>query len=264
MPKEAPVTFFIGDSPESQVDLLTLDAHLTARLIQAERQLSLAVENCWAGLVNQDRDDFWEICCRPDSTATAEVQKLGGRCLRINYEQGYDLSTRKSIDDAIALAHVRKPREALVSLPCTPWSTQQKANQRTPEQRERLFHKRKDAKRMIRLVLELVKVLVSYGCKIAWEQPLRASSWQLDEYQELYKMCPYSCRVDGCFYGMKTIDTNELVLKSWRFQCSTQEQCDRIKAKCQGNHTHAPIVGSKGLLLLLTTPRLCVGGMHRG
>ena len=75
VPKEAPVTFFIGDSPESQVDLLTLVAHLTARLIQAERQLSLAIENCWARLVNQDMADFWEICCRPDNTATAEVQK---------------------------------------------------------------------------------------------------------------------------------------------------------------------------------------------
>ena len=247
VPKEArePVTFFIGDSPENQVDLLTLDANLAARLLQAERQLALAVENAWGSLVNQDREDFWEICCRADSTATAEVQKLGGVARRINYEQGFDLSTRSAIDKAIALAHVHRPREALVSLPCTPWSTQQNANQRTPEQRERLFHKRKDAKRMIRLVLELVKVLVSHGCKIAWEQPLRASSWQLEEYQELFKMCPYSCRVDGCFYGMRTIDTGELVLKSWRFQCSTQEQCDRIKAKCHGNHVHAPIVGSK-------------------
>jgi hypothetical protein len=172
VPKEArePVTFFIGDSPENQVDLLTLDANLAARLLQAERQLSQAVENAWGSLVNQDREDFWEICCRPDSTATAEVLKLGGVARRINYEQGFDLSTRSAIDKAIALAHEHRPREALVSLPCTPWSTQQNANQRTPEQRERLFHKRKDAKRMIRLVLELVKVLVSHGCKIAWEQ----------------------------------------------------------------------------------------------
>jgi len=42
---------------------------------------------------------------------------------------------------------------------------------------------------------------------------------------------------------MRTIDTNELVLKSWRIQCRTAEQATRIAATCQNNHTHAPVIG---------------------
>jgi hypothetical protein len=103
--------------------------------------------------------------------------------------------------------------------------------------------KRRQSRRMIRMVIELVKVMSDVGCKPAWEWPLRACSWQLPEMDKLYKLLPYSARVDGCCYGMRTIDTKELVLKSWRIQCATQEQLLRIACKCQGNHTHAPIEG---------------------
>ncbi len=56
-------------------------------------------------------------------------------------------------------------------------------------------------------------------------------------------MLPYKCRTDGCCFGMRTLDTNELVLKSWRIQCTTQEQAARLDMQCQGNHIHIPIEG---------------------
>ena len=67
--------------------------------------------------------------------------------------------------------------------------------------------KRRQSRRMIRMVIELVKVMSDVGCKPAWEWPLRACSWQLPEMDKLYKLLPYSARVDGCCYGMRTIDT---------------------------------------------------------
>jgi len=63
--------------------------------------------------------------------------------------------------------------------------------------------------------------------------------------EQLFKMLPFKCRVDGCCFGMKAVDTGELIQKSWRIQCATQEQARRIAFTCQGNHEHATLEGSK-------------------
>ena len=100
----------------------------------------------------------------------------------------------------------------------------QNLNQRTPEQCARLLEKRKKSKRMIRLMVEIVKALIDFDCKPVFEWPLRCSGWSLKELQPILKLLPYRSRVDGCQFGMKTIDTTETILKSWRLQCATLEQ----------------------------------------
>jgi len=110
---------------------------------------------------------------------------------------------------------------------------------------EKLAERRRQARWMIRMCIELIRVMSAVGCNACWEHPLRASSWQLPEMEQLFKMLPYKCRVDGCCFGMKAIDTGQLIQKSWRIQCATQEQARRIAFTCQGNHEHATLEGSK-------------------
>ena len=92
-------------------------------------------------------------------------------------------------------------------------------------------------------MVEIVHTLVEVGSKPVFEWPLRCSGWALPELQPILKVMPFKCRVDGCQYGMRTIDTNEVILKSWRIQCTTQEQACRIAKTCDGSHLHAPIEG---------------------
>ena len=96
---------------------------------------------------------------------------------------------------------------------------------------------------MIKYMIVLVQILLGFGCLVAWEHPLRASSWQLPEVIELCKVMPFKVHTDGCCYNMRSIDTNELVLKSWRIQCTTAEQASRLDLRCQGNHVHTPLEG---------------------
>ena len=85
---------------------------------------------------------------------------------------------------------------------------------------------------------------LSVGTKVAWEHPLRASSWGLPELQELCKLLPHKVHTDGCAYGMRTYDTKELILKSWCIQTSTAEMASRLDMRCQKNHAHAVLEGS--------------------
>ena len=122
------------DKEFQSVDHLTLDACLQAQLVRAERALLCADQllEAWSVLTQSERDDLLEVACAPNSVATEKVERLGGRCFRVNLANGFDLSTRSAIERAKDLARVRKPRECLIRLPCAPWSSQQDANQMTP------------------------------------------------------------------------------------------------------------------------------------
>ena len=111
----------------------------------------------------------------------------------------------------------------------------------TPERQTKLAAQRKGARRMIRLVIELVELLVQLE---VWEWPLPATSWNLPEMQKILKMLPFKSRADGCAFGMKAADVDEFVLKSWRLQCRTEEQAQRLNLQCQKNHLHVPIEGA--------------------
>ena len=218
------------------------DAGLVFKAIKAQH---IDCSPDYLALVNTDRYDFVEVCCSPHSVLADTCIKRGGKAYRINLANGYDLNTRAGIESAKEWVKRFKPREAWISLPCTPWSAMQNLTPMTPEREVKLGQQRKAARRMIRMVIELVRIMISIGCNPAWEWPLRASSWKLPEMQELLDLLPHRARPDGCSFGMRSIDTNELILKPWRVQCRTQEQANRINLPCQGNHTHVPIEGSR-------------------
>jgi hypothetical protein len=168
-------------------------------------------------------------------------EKLGGKAFRVNLANGFDLSTRSGIDRALHEAALQKPREAWISIPCTPWTSTENFNvHRNPE---KLAKQRKDSRRMMRLVTELTVLLLQQGAKVAFEYPLRASAWGLDEMQTICKHLPYCCKTDGCCYGMRTIDTDELVLKQRRIQCSHGDMPGRLPFRCQKTHKHATLEG---------------------
>ena len=199
----------------------------------------------YLALVSADRYDFVEVCCSPNSELTATCINYGGKAYRINLANGFDMSTRRGCDAAKAWIRKHRPKEGWISLPCTPWSPMQNVTPMTPEREVKLASQRKHARHMIRLTIELVEVMVEVGCDPAWEWPLRASSWKLPEMEKLLELLPHKSRPDGCAFNMRAVDRpDSFILKSWRVQCRTAEQADRINIQCQGNHIHIPLEGS--------------------
>ena len=241
-----------GDSQEGVEVKIALMANTESH---AERALALksarkifADTDCteeYSQLVRSgDRFDLCEICCSPNSILSEVCLGLGGKAFRINLANGFNLSTRHGIENAKAWVRRFRPKEAWVSLPCTLWSSMQNLTPLTPERQTKLAAQRKGARRMIRLVIELVELLVQLDCDPVWEWPLRATSWNLPETQKLLKLLPFKSRPDGCAFGMKAADVDEFVLKSWRLQCRTEEQAQRLNLQCQRNHLHVPIEGT--------------------
>ena len=233
----------IGRELVSSKRIYQLNAATKESILRECRRNDVNFDYAWKVLTNGDRYDFVEFCCSPNSRLTEECIRRGGKAYRINLANGYDLSTRNGVDKAIHWVRQNKPREAWISLPCGPWSVMQNMNQRTLEQIQRLNKKRSHSKRMIKLMVEIIQVLIEIGCKPVYEWPLRCSGWTLTEVQPILKALPYKSRVDGCQYDMRTVDTDELILKSWRIQCATLEQSCRITKTCSRDHNHAPIEG---------------------
>ena len=115
---------------------------MTAVMQLADKTNSEAIEALAAVTPTQTRPDLWEVCCSPESRLARSVIDAGGKAVRINLEQGYDLRKQTAWNDLKTKALRERPRKIWFSLPCTAWSMMQNANQRTPEQAQKLRVKR--------------------------------------------------------------------------------------------------------------------------
>jgi hypothetical protein len=107
-----------------------------------------------------------EVCCSPQSVLAEECIKLSGNAVRINLANGYDLGTRHGIERAKQKILKQRPRESWISLPCTLWSSamQNLSNGKRRDEAE-FQEKRRQSRRMIRMAIELVKVMIVVGCQ---------------------------------------------------------------------------------------------------
>lgn len=191
------------------------------------------------------RYDLVEICAPWDSNLGREVERQGGRCLRMGPHNGFDLSTKARFQKAAKVLRDTRPRHVHVSPACFPWTQWQNLNQRTEEQRRDL-----EAKRMLsRKILQNLKTLaeIQYyelGGDVSGEQPWTASSWKEPSWAKMAKMAGGRFRVDGCRFGMRHPENHKLLQKGWGFCCTNFEIQKAIHRTC--NHPpsmHAHIEG---------------------
>ena len=97
---------------------------------------------------------LWEICS-PNSTLTDEMQKNGFQSRRWNYEAGFDLEKPACVQQAIEAIPTQRPSKLWASLRCTPWTSIQNINQRTPQQIENLRKMRLRSRKQVRHVLKI-------------------------------------------------------------------------------------------------------------
>ena len=119
----------------------------------------------------------------------------------------------------------------------------QNCTKRVGEKLRQFEARRADARRMIRMCIELVRTSVCWneGCLGA---PFEGLILGPPRSSGALQALPDKVHTDGCAYGMKTYDTKELILKSWCIQTSTAEMASRLDMRCQKNHAHAVLEGS--------------------
>lgn len=67
----------------------------------------------------QDRPDFLEIACSPQSALSQEMTDAGFLAKRVNYKEGYDLASRRGNSMLKQEVALHTPRHSWVSRPCT-------------------------------------------------------------------------------------------------------------------------------------------------
>ena len=202
----------------------------------------------------KERDDLVEVCAPWDSPLSKAVQDLGGRAMRLGLHNGYDLSTRKGFLMAAQYLRQHRPRYLHFSPPCFPWSPMMNANQRTPEQRDRLEQHRQTSRKILKSCRKLMELqtqeLQAESCgpghsEASGEQPLRALSWGEESWQHMTKVAGGRFRVDGCEWGMKHPRTQRRLQKSWGWFSTCLRLRTALERKCSHDKgDHALVEGS--------------------
>ncbi|CAK0814911.1 unnamed protein product [Prorocentrum cordatum] len=191
-----------------------------------------------------------EICCHPNSMLTDECTKIGLSMERISIENGYNLSTKAGFEAAGKKLDEVMPKRAWISLPCTLWTSLTNFNYQTPEARARLEKDRLRDRRRVKYGVLLLLKIVDYGGEVYFEWPHRCQGWKIPELNFLRMELRrrgrhvFEDRIDGCMYGLRDYNTNELVEKGWRI-LTTDPEFSKVATVCDRSHGHRVINGKQ-------------------
>ena len=201
----------------------------------------------WDCLLTCKRIRLLEVCCSPASGLTETMQRKAGpdSAFRMSSWNGFDLSTPQGVAAARAKRAELRPTDLWVSTPCGPWSSLQQFNQKTPEQCEALQQKRMKSLKIIKGALLLVKDQMEDGGDFHWEWPKDCAAYKLPTVvQSMDELGALEAILFGCAVGMKDKD-GKPIAKPWRIKTSSARMAKRLSIGCQGNHKHAPCMGSQ-------------------
>ncbi|CAK0875282.1 unnamed protein product [Prorocentrum cordatum] len=191
-----------------------------------------------------------EICCHPNSMLTDECTNIGLSMERISIENGYNLSTKAGFEAAGKKLDEVMPKRAWISLPCTLWTSLTNFNYQTPEARARLEKYRLRDRRRVKYGVLLLLKIVDDGGEIYFEWPHRCQGWKIPELKFLRMELRrrgrhvFEDRIDGCMYGLRDYNTNELVEKGWRI-LTTDPEFSKVATVCDHSHGHRVINGKQ-------------------
>ena len=81
---------------------------------------------------------------------------------------------------------------------------------------------------------------------LCFEWPWHCTGWKLDEVKEIAKTLPFSCRFDGCCYGLKN-RRGEPLRKEWLVRTTCSQLPRFLSRRCTGlGHHHAACRGEDG------------------
>ncbi|CAK0838883.1 unnamed protein product, partial [Prorocentrum cordatum] len=235
----------IRHAPDALLEML--GAANPRQLLAAGRRKSLLAGLALAMTVGTITEAV-EICCHPNSMLTDECTNIGLSMERISIENGYNLSTKAGFEAASKKLDEVMPKRAWISLPCTLWTSLTNFNYKTPEARARLEKDRLRDRRRVKYGVLLMLKIVDNGGEVYFEWPHRCQGWKIPELNFLRMELRrrgrhvFEDRIDGCMYGLRDYNTNELVEKGWRIM-TTDPEFSKVATVCDHSHGHRVISG---------------------
>ena len=142
-----------------------------------------------------------------------------------------------------------KPGLVVASPPCTLFSILQNLNMwrlRDPRKLKEYLHELCKAKKLLKFAVEVINLVRSYKGTFLFEHPLSSKAWQ-EHYMQKLLMEPdvFLAKGDQCRFELKDSQGNYLK-KRTGWISNNQFIFEELNQDCDGQHVHAPIVGSIG------------------
>ena len=91
---------------------------------------------------------------------------------------------------------------------------------------------------------KIANVVVDQGGIFAVEWPKRCAYWYDRRVQTYFRQFNiYNAYINGCAYGLTTLDGKLFLYKPWRITTLSKEFSNGIAAKCPGGHEHGQCRG---------------------
>ncbi|CAJ1414310.1 unnamed protein product [Effrenium voratum] len=196
--------------------------------------------------VPPEKWDVLELCCEEESLLTKTIIQQGGRAGRAGLFNSCDLQKADGLERAKQLVRDHRPSWIWVSFPCSAESQIQNLNEITEEGRLKSWKRRARSRRLVSRGLEVLRLHLELGGRIAWEWPRHNGGWRLPMVVKFWQELDHQGRchdifVDGCQYGIQ--HKGVPVKKPWRIRVTDPMHFHHIARECPMDHRHAPCLG---------------------
>ena len=197
-----------------------------------------------------------EVYSEPRVSNTAA--KLGlGQGTSFDIKTGYDFRVPADRNRCFRKIVQEDPELLVVCPPCGPFSCLQNLN-----------YAKMDFSRAMALLGEGIKHL-EFAMKL-FEWQVRRGKWAIFEHPSTSKAWDEECvervlkisgvervRADQCQYGLQVSSSGELSKKPTDFMVNGKNMAKRLSMRCQGGHTHTPLVNGRAKKAEEYPERLC-------
>ena len=188
-----------------------------------------------------------EVCCSPQSTLTRELRHVGCVAIRVNLENGYNMSTVHGRRAARLLAAAKGACRVWASPECKWFSRLQNLVKKSDRRTAVLNRGRRQSKRDVRNCIAVLIDVMQHGGYVYFEWPTSSHGWNIGPLRQLRTAAAalghplHEVRFHGCAFGMRSkADRSNFVPKVWRVLTndSTLHEVARI---CPQNHSRVRI-----------------------
>ena len=195
---------------------------------------------------------LWEVCCSPQSALTQGVLR-NHRAERLTLPE-WDFAAECTGHRAKVFLKRSLPQRVWISIPCTAVSNMQQLAKKTKRWKRSLRGKLHSTRIMLRNVLRIARQQLRGRRLMYFEWPAFSRGWQLrslrrfEEWARRQGIALHRVRIDGCQYGLRSLDNKSFLKKPWTILTNDAGFC-ALSRTCSVEHRrvyrHAPIQGSR-------------------
>ena len=201
------------------------------------------VEDMWSSFREGKRLFLLEVGCSPESLLAEAAEKAGKSAYRATLCTGHDLTQPEGVRKVLRVVERERPLNVWISTECGAFSPIQNLNMKTPQQREDLKRKQREARKQHLGGLVVAYYAAKLGAHIHWEWSRRCRAWKWEHIDRWrHRMQTYTAIIGGCRVGLVDPKDGSKIGKEWRIE-STSEHFARkfhlpcMGQSCEGNHT---------------------------